>query len=38
MVSVPAMLLGLELEQTSVRSDGDAALDRAHAPPCVYDS
>jgi hypothetical protein len=37
-VSIPGMLLGLALEQSSVRSDGEAVLDDSHAPPSEYDS
>jgi hypothetical protein len=32
MVSMPAMLRGLAPEQTLVRSDGEAALDRSRSP------
>ncbi len=40
MVPIPAMRLGLALEQTLVRSDGEAALARSHAhhSGCVGES
>jgi hypothetical protein len=38
MVSIPAVLLGQALEQTLVRSDGEAFPDCSHAPRCECDS